>query len=433
MKTDQRWSVSLRNTRAGYFATICFVIGLPACGPSDANPQQPVGAQVSARRASLTADIYDSRVFNWLFYVNSYADLLAAGIHSEAAARRHWQSYGIAEGRQASPTFHTLQYLDQYADLRAAFGRDFRAALEHYLIHGVSEGRSGFRIGGAYGRYTVANDIISVSASDRTAGAIDSVMWNGREFVNSWDHGRQVQLALSVNGWGECYNPTEAGGGFDGAGALSTSRLLGVRATADTLSTTIQPAFWMRPGEPHPGPTPECSTARNTSSRSDYRFAKDVQVGVAGVRHAIQFVSSTYVADSVANLTLEGPTGYLSGSFTAFYTIDLATAALTAVSPYPPGEQQAPLILATVDGSAAMGSWSPELPQAGNPGGYGKFAFPSADAAVATNKWNIVFRHGALPAGSTITHRAYLFVGTLENVRIAMKQIYDTWRDGRLP
>jgi hypothetical protein len=380
----------------------------------------------------LTADVFDARVFNWLFYVNSYGDLLQAGIHSESAARRHWQTFGIGEGRQASPTFHTRQYLDQYADLRAAFGSDYAAALDHYLTTGIGEGRQGYQVGGAYGRYTIANDIIAVSAGDRTAGAVDSILWNGHEFVNSLDHGRQLQLALSVNGWGECYNPTEAGGGYDASGSTSTSQLLGVRATATNLATTIQPAFWMRPGEPHADPNPLCSTARNTTLLSDYRFAKEVQVGVAGIRHVIQFLSSTYVPDDVSSLTLEGPTGYLTGEFSAFYVIDLDSDTLTPIAAAPAGEQQQPLVFATVDGSAAMGAWSPELPQVGNPGGYGKFAFPSSDAAGATNKWNIVFRHGALSAGTTISHRAYMFVGSLENVRVAMKQIYDTWRAGGL-
>ena len=417
------------------FGTATLVLGvlkLTACGGEPPGLAPAADAPVAMLRAGLTADIFDSHVFNWLFYVNSYADLLAAGIHSEASARRHWQLHGIAEGRQACPTFHTRQYLDQYADLRAAFGSDFHAALNHYLTFGLYEARQGFQIGGAYGRYTVANDIIAVSASDRTAGAIDSLEWNGREFVNSWDHGRQIQLALSINGWGECYNPTEAGGGYDAGGSTSTSQLLGLRAGASELATTIAPAFWMRPGEPHPGPTPECATARNSSSLSDYRFAKDVQVGVAGIRHVIAFLSSTYVPDNVSSLTLEGPTGYLAGDFTAFYTIDLDTATLTAVSPTPPGEQQAPLVVATADGSAAMGAWSPELPQTGNPGGYGKFAFPSTDAAAATNKWNIVFRHGALAAGTTLSHRAYLIVGSRENVRVAMKQLYEVWRAGGL-
>ncbi len=409
--------------------SLLFALALPACGEGPMTRE--AATSPAALQQSLKAvDIFDSRVFNWLFYINSYADLLAAGIHSESAAQNHWRTHGIAEGRQASPTFHTLQYLDQYADLQAAFGRDTTAALTHYLTNGASEGRRGFTAGGGYGRYTIANDIIAVSASDRTGGAVDSVVWNGRELVNSWDHGRQVQLALSINGWGECYNPTEAGGGFDAQGATTTSQLLAMRATLTTLSTRSKPAFWMKPGEPHPFPSPTCTVALNTTPRSEFQFTKDVQIGVAGIRHAIQFLSTVYVPEDVSSLTLEGPTGYLNGDLTAFYTVDLDSAILTRIPAAPPGEQQLPLVVATPDGSYAMGSWSPELPQLGNPGGYGKFAFPSRDAANATNKWNIVFRHGALAAGTTLSHRAYLVVGSLEDVRVAMKQLYDTWRAG---
>jgi hypothetical protein len=41
------------------------------------------------------------------------------------------------------------------------------------------------------------------SASNRTAGAIESIVWNYTEFVNQWDHGRELQLAVT-NGSGEC-------------------------------------------------------------------------------------------------------------------------------------------------------------------------------------------------------------------------------------
>lgn len=423
----------MKTTLLHLLAATSVVMGATSCG-LDRSPQgEPSAVPIVSEQSSLTIDPFDSRVFNWLFYVNSYADLLAAGIRTESAARNHWMRHGIAEGRQAFPTFHTRQYLERYADLQAAFGSDYRAALDHYLTYGIREHRQGFRVGGAYGRYTIANEILSVSASDRTAGAIDSIVWNGRELVNSFDHGRQVQLALSINGWGECYNPTEAGGDFDESKGSSTSLLLGLRATESNLATTSQPAFWMLPGVSHPFPSPDCTVARNTSARSSYRFSKDVQIGVAGLRHVIQFLSSIYVADDVRSLTLEGPTGYLASDITSFYTVNLDTGVLSAVSPSPPGEQQKPLIVATPDGTTAMGAWSPELPQVGNPGGYGKFAFPHADATWSTNKWNIVFRHGPLAAGSIVSHRAYLVVGSLDDVRVAMKQLYDRWLVGGLP
>jgi hypothetical protein len=61
-------------------------------------------------------------------------------------------------------------------------------------------------------RYTAYNatEGLFYSGSDRTALAIDSVVWNNVEFINQWDHGRELQMAVT-NGSGECYNPTEAG------------------------------------------------------------------------------------------------------------------------------------------------------------------------------------------------------------------------------
>src|SRR5258708_6610124 len=36
---------------------------------------------------------------------------------------------------------------------------------------------------------------LTISTSDQTAGAITSIIWNGKEFINSYDHGRELQSA----------------------------------------------------------------------------------------------------------------------------------------------------------------------------------------------------------------------------------------------
>jgi hypothetical protein len=85
------------------------------------------------------------------------------------------------------------------------------------------------------------------------------------------------------------------------------------------------------------------------------------------------------------------------------------------------------VVLATADGSAAMGAWSPDLPSSSYPGaGYGRFAFPDAsNPANATMKWNVVFRRGVTSPGSYY-YRSYLAVGTLEDVRVALCQIHSS-------
>lgn len=70
------------------------------------------------------------------------------------------------------------------------------------------------------------SDIV-ITTTDRVAGTIHSLTWNGKEFIDSTDHGRQLQSAASFNCakagdfWPECYNPTEAGSRRPGRASLA--------------------------------------------------------------------------------------------------------------------------------------------------------------------------------------------------------------------
>src|SRR3954451_13237272 len=85
---------------------------------------------------------------------------------------------------------------------------------------------------------------IVITTTDRLAGAIHSLRWNGKEFIDSHDHGRQLQSAASFDCgqagefWAERFNPTEAGSRADGAGDRSSSKLLQMRAAGAELRTT---------------------------------------------------------------------------------------------------------------------------------------------------------------------------------------------------
>ena len=43
------------------------------------------------------------------------------------------------------------------------------------------------------------SDIV-ITTTNRVAGAIHSLTWNGKEFVDSADHGRQIQSASNFDG-----------------------------------------------------------------------------------------------------------------------------------------------------------------------------------------------------------------------------------------
>ncbi len=101
-------------------------------------------------------------------------------------------------------------------------------------------------------RAPVGESEMVITTTSRLAGAIHSLTWNGKEFIDSFDHGRQLQSASNFDAGtpikGETFNPTEAGSRDDGAGPQSTSRLLHMVATSNSSSDNITDGVLACPG-----------------------------------------------------------------------------------------------------------------------------------------------------------------------------------------
>lgn len=113
-------------------------------------------------------------------------------------------------------------------------------------------------------------------------------------------------------------------------------------------------------------------------------------------------------------------TGYMPAVFSQFWALDVRGG---QVSPVPisdgPGEQPFPIIMATPNGSHAMGIYSPDTPQPEYAeAGYGRWRFV-ADKVV---KWNQVARI-TNPVG-TYRFRSYVIVGSLEEVVTQMIKLH---------
>ena len=137
-------------------------------------------------------------------------------------------------------------------------------------------------LGNAVIRAAAGNSEIVITTTTRLAGAIHSLTWNGKEFVNSADHGRQIQSASNFDAGmpftPETFNPTEAGSVKDGAGPTSSSRLLHLIANGRELQTTNQMTFWLAPdgqSQGHP--------AKNTTVLSDHLLTKRVRIGFSNL------------------------------------------------------------------------------------------------------------------------------------------------------
>ncbi len=102
------------------------------------------------------------------------------------------------------------------------------------------------------GDASVSLNGITVATAARFGGAITPLRWNGKEFVNAQDHGREIQTAWQGNNAGECFNPTEAGSAEDGIGLYTTSKLLSTTVTTASITTISNPAFWLKPGKTGP-------------------------------------------------------------------------------------------------------------------------------------------------------------------------------------
>ena len=247
---------------------------------------------------------------------------------------------------------------------------------------------------------------ITIKTTSRLAGAVDSLTWGGKEFIDSFDHGRQLQSACSFGdgkpGYhAEGYNPTEAGSRHDGAGATSTSELLSLKAEGNVLETRTRMAFWLRPGESSEG-----KPARNTKNLSDVILAKKVTIRPGLLEHTATFT----VPDAHPYGQYEALTGYMPAEFSRFLVLDRGDAKPLSDGP---GEQALPVILSTESGSHAMGIWSPDPSP-----GYGRWRF----AAEKVVKWNCVFRERDVKPGDK-TFRCFVAVGTLADVKATLTKL----------
>ena len=157
---------------------------------------------------------------------------------------------------------------------------------------------------------------VVIRTTSRLAGAIDSLRWDGMEFIDSHDHGRQLQSALNADVDGvfhvECYNPTEAGSVVDALGPKSTSRLEQLSARDGVLSTRTRMAYWLAPGMKSQG-----QLAQNGELVSGHVLAKQVRIGRPGMDHVLDYrVTFTVPNDRPHRyLQFEALTGYMPWAF----------------------------------------------------------------------------------------------------------------------
>lgn len=156
---------------------------------------------------------------------------------------------------------------------------------------------------------------LRVAASRRFGAAIYSITINGLPFIDSTDHGRELQTAWQYDGQGEGQNPTEAGSAADSAGATSSTAILSLSATATAISSRVNPAFWYAYG--------------GKVASSDF-LEKTVTLGLNGKPNILVHDIGMYLASPYhSSMAVEGLTAYMPTVFSRLFTFDHLTKAYT--------------------------------------------------------------------------------------------------------
>jgi hypothetical protein len=275
-------------------------------------------------------------------------------------------------------------------------------------------------------RGKVGDGEIVITTTSRLAGTIHSLKWAGKEFIDSHDHGRQLQSAsnfdCSKKFIPEVFNPTEAGSMSDGTGPRSSSKLLKISARGNELTTQTQMAFWLRPGEKSSG-----HLAYNDTTLSNHVIAKRVRIGYKDMPNVLDYLVTFTVPKGEKHhyAQFEALTGYMPPEFEKFFLYDPKKEKLLPLDDGP-GEQAHPVVFATKDGKHAMGVYSPEQPKGYEKAGYGRFRFKNEKVV----KWNCVFRvrdSDGVRSGE-YRYQMYVVVGTLDDCSKGMKKLHELFR-----
>lgn len=292
------------------------------------------------------------------------ANTVAAILSAEKDAKpflARFQNFVIVEGGRTIPPFPALRghrfFLvrggenksDYHFGLKAVL-KATRATYDEYIMPGVghdypptaqAEVRNWIRREVAVPGESVISgrtedSAITITTTTRCAGAIHSLTWRGQEFIDSADHGRQLQSASNFDAGSpiqaETYNPTEAGSARDGAENLSSSQLLSIRAAGNRLTTTSRMAFWLHPRESSGG-----NPAKNRTITSNHVLKKQVTIGVNGRPNLIGYdVTFTLPADERHHQAVfESLTGYMPEVFKQFWRFDPKSRKLEPLSDGP--------------------------------------------------------------------------------------------------
>jgi len=285
---------------------------------------------------------------------------------------------------------------------------------------------------------TVFGDPLVLKTSSAFAGAISSLRWRNKEFVNTWDHGREFTSAFSAFNRFECYNVYETGSLADDQKPTSSAKLLSLSASGSTLDTNCQMCWY---SASHDAAGSHCGDPANwlpcpqqNGPLSDYLIHKNVKIGYAGMPNVIEYLTDLWIPEFARKGELQTVVAVMPFEFANLRNYDVVSKTYRKVRAIG-GEDDSVKVLATADGAYALGYYSPELlqPYTTETGGFRwGFALPDPigypnDPNYACAGFGGIARFDFNGPGYR-SDRSYLVVGTLDDVKTTLGNLHYQFR-----
>jgi alpha-tubulin suppressor-like RCC1 family protein len=284
----------------------------------------------------------------------------------------------------------------------------------------------------------VLGDQLTIKTSNAYAGAIVSMRWRNKEFVNSWDHGRQIQTAFSAYNRFECYNAYEAGSLYDDKS--SSSVLLSLQANANTLDTNAQMCWYTHSHEATPGdhcgdPVNWLPCPQYNGPLSDYQIHKHVTIGYGGMTNVIEYLTDLWIPELgvVKNGELQTVVAVMPYEFANIWSYDLVSKTYRKIRAQG-GEDDSVKVLSTGDGTFAMGFYSPEQlqPYATSSGGFRWGIAPPEPLVFDPNfpcaGFGGIARFDIFNGPGFRSDRSFLVIGNLDQVNNTLTNLHSQFR-----
>lgn len=289
-----------------------------------------------------------------------------------------------------------------------------------------------------YNRYNNADEaLVTLSAGGVTiqsngvaGGSLWRWFWNGMQFVNTRDYGRQIQTALFHGN----KNPTEAGDQHSDLGLPAARRhgspILNNHNSGTTQVTRAIPLDFI--------PENFGGGADHPVVWMDMVIGKDVTLNFNGMGSVAKYTTVVSVPTTLSNASIEIPTGYLRANFNRFWTYNAETDTLTEVTasvpncnfttPFRFNVNFGGVMISDSSGANAMGIYGVHTSQGGSVNTFTLWKFLCFDGGQEatssdTVKWSAVFEAGTIFAGTT-AFNTYIITETVNTVASKMRQLF---------